>query len=156
MKNHQCTRVTFFWGLWWLQSITSFAIAYHEKIVSYMFLNHVSSYHPATCVNTGLNCHNNLHYSTSLCIFQHGQTPLHLAAEHDHSDVVKLFLKHRPELVTMANTVCVSPNPATTTHLFRHWSTSGLTAWYLTNARPNCLTRNAMSIWGYFQKYWRQ
>ncbi|KAK2157499.1 hypothetical protein LSH36_190g04012 [Paralvinella palmiformis] len=33
-----------------------------------------------------------------------GQTPLHLAAENDHSDVVKLFLKHRPELVTMANT----------------------------------------------------
>lgn len=37
--------------------------------------------------------------------FQHGQTPLHLAAENDHSDVVKLFLKYRPELVTMANTV---------------------------------------------------
>ena len=36
---------------------------------------------------------------------QHVQTPLHLAAENDHSDVVKLFLKHRPELVTMANTV---------------------------------------------------
>lgn len=36
---------------------------------------------------------------------QQGQTPLHLAAENDHSDVVKLFLKHRPELVTMANTV---------------------------------------------------
>jgi ankyrin repeat protein len=36
---------------------------------------------------------------------QHGQTPLHLAAENDHSDVVKLFLKHRPELVTMASTV---------------------------------------------------
>ncbi|XP_076081609.1 uncharacterized protein LOC143052446 isoform X2 [Mytilus galloprovincialis] len=34
----------------------------------------------------------------------HGQTPLHLAAENDHSDVVKLFLKYRPELVTMANT----------------------------------------------------
>uniref|UniRef100_T1IHG8 Uncharacterized protein n=1 Tax=Strigamia maritima TaxID=126957 RepID=T1IHG8_STRMM len=32
-----------------------------------------------------------------------GQTPLHLAAENDHSDVVKLFLKHRPELVSMAN-----------------------------------------------------
>ena len=38
-------------------------------------------------------------------ILQHGQTPLHLAAENDHSDVVKLFLKHRPELVSMANTV---------------------------------------------------
>lgn len=37
--------------------------------------------------------------------FQHGQTPLHLAAENDHSDVVKLFLKHKPELVTLANTV---------------------------------------------------
>ncbi|XP_050400941.2 ankyrin-1 [Patella vulgata] len=33
-----------------------------------------------------------------------GQTPLHLAAEYDHSDVVKLFLKYRPELVTMAST----------------------------------------------------
>ncbi|XP_040289762.1 serine/threonine-protein phosphatase 6 regulatory ankyrin repeat subunit A-like [Bufo bufo] len=32
-----------------------------------------------------------------------GQTPLHLAAENDHSEVVKLFLKHRPELVTSAN-----------------------------------------------------
>ncbi|XP_076441047.1 short transient receptor potential channel 5-like, partial [Babylonia areolata] len=35
---------------------------------------------------------------------ERGQTPLHLAAGNDHSDVVKLFLKHRPELVTMANT----------------------------------------------------
>ncbi|XP_067928929.1 serine/threonine-protein phosphatase 6 regulatory ankyrin repeat subunit B-like [Watersipora subatra] len=33
-----------------------------------------------------------------------GQTPLHLAAENDHSDVIKLFLKHKPDLVTMANT----------------------------------------------------
>ncbi|CAM9425723.1 unnamed protein product [Lampetra fluviatilis] len=33
----------------------------------------------------------------------HGQTPLHLAAENDHSEVVKLFLKQRPELVTSAN-----------------------------------------------------
>ncbi|XP_069477814.1 serine/threonine-protein phosphatase 6 regulatory ankyrin repeat subunit B-like isoform X2 [Ambystoma mexicanum] len=32
-----------------------------------------------------------------------GQTPLHLAAENDHSEVVKLFLKHKPELVTSAN-----------------------------------------------------
>lgn len=40
-------------------------------------------------------------------LIQQGQTPLHLAAENDHSDVVKLFLKHRPELVTMASTVCI-------------------------------------------------
>uniref|UniRef100_A0AAY4D3A9 Ion transport domain-containing protein n=1 Tax=Denticeps clupeoides TaxID=299321 RepID=A0AAY4D3A9_9TELE len=33
----------------------------------------------------------------------HGRTPLHLAAENDHSEVVKLFLKHRPELATLAN-----------------------------------------------------
>uniref|UniRef100_A0A4W3GDN1 Serine/threonine-protein phosphatase 6 regulatory ankyrin repeat subunit C-like n=1 Tax=Callorhinchus milii TaxID=7868 RepID=A0A4W3GDN1_CALMI len=33
----------------------------------------------------------------------HGQTPLHLATENDHSEVVKLFLKHKPELVTSAN-----------------------------------------------------
>ncbi|XP_064204441.1 transient receptor potential cation channel, subfamily N, member 1 [Anguilla rostrata] len=33
----------------------------------------------------------------------HGQTPLHLAAENDHSEVVTLFLKHRPELATLAN-----------------------------------------------------
>ncbi|XP_068094527.1 serine/threonine-protein phosphatase 6 regulatory ankyrin repeat subunit B-like [Hyperolius riggenbachi] len=33
----------------------------------------------------------------------YGQTPLHLAAENDHSEVVKLFLKNRPELVTSAN-----------------------------------------------------
>ncbi|KYO45257.1 transient receptor potential cation channel, subfamily N, member 1 isoform A [Alligator mississippiensis] len=32
-----------------------------------------------------------------------GQTPLHLAAENDHSEVVKFFLKHKPELVTSAN-----------------------------------------------------
>ena len=42
---------------------------------------------------------------------QQGQTPLHLAAENDHSDVVKLFLKHRPELVTMANTVSGNAGP---------------------------------------------
>ncbi|XP_067217780.1 transient receptor potential cation channel, subfamily N, member 1 [Chanodichthys erythropterus] len=33
----------------------------------------------------------------------HGQTPLHLAVENDHSEVVKLFLRHRPELATLAN-----------------------------------------------------
>uniref|UniRef100_A0A8D0GQK8 Ion transport domain-containing protein n=1 Tax=Sphenodon punctatus TaxID=8508 RepID=A0A8D0GQK8_SPHPU len=32
-----------------------------------------------------------------------GQTPLHLAAENNHSEVVKFFLKHKPELVTSAN-----------------------------------------------------
>ncbi|XP_053323897.1 serine/threonine-protein phosphatase 6 regulatory ankyrin repeat subunit B-like [Spea bombifrons] len=32
-----------------------------------------------------------------------GQTALHLAAENDHSEVVKLFLKQKPELVTLAN-----------------------------------------------------
>ncbi|KAL1254989.1 hypothetical protein QQF64_013050, partial [Cirrhinus molitorella] len=32
-----------------------------------------------------------------------GQTPLHLAAENDHSEVVKLFLRHRPVLATLAN-----------------------------------------------------
>ncbi|XP_075437754.1 uncharacterized protein LOC142476069 [Ascaphus truei] len=32
-----------------------------------------------------------------------GQTPVHLAAENDHSEVVKLFLKDKPELVTSAN-----------------------------------------------------
>lgn len=36
-------------------------------------------------------------------MFQHGQTPLHLAAESDHSEVVKRFLRHRPELATLAN-----------------------------------------------------
>uniref|UniRef100_A0A8C0JD67 Ankyrin repeat protein n=1 Tax=Chelonoidis abingdonii TaxID=106734 RepID=A0A8C0JD67_CHEAB len=30
------------------------------------------------------------------------QTPLHLAAENDHSEVVQFFLKHKPELVTSA------------------------------------------------------
>ncbi|CAI9725800.1 serine/threonine-protein phosphatase 6 regulatory ankyrin repeat subunit A-like [Octopus vulgaris] len=30
-----------------------------------------------------------------------GQTPLHLAAKNDHSEVVKLFLKHKQELVSM-------------------------------------------------------
>lgn len=34
---------------------------------------------------------------------QHSQTPLHLAAEHDHSEVVQLFLKHKPDLVSMPN-----------------------------------------------------
>ncbi|KTF88881.1 hypothetical protein cypCar_00042086, partial [Cyprinus carpio] len=32
-----------------------------------------------------------------------GQTPLHLAAENDHSEVVKLFLRQRPELAVLAN-----------------------------------------------------
>ncbi|XP_016365820.1 serine/threonine-protein phosphatase 6 regulatory ankyrin repeat subunit C-like [Sinocyclocheilus rhinocerous] len=32
-----------------------------------------------------------------------GQTPLHLAAENDHSEVVKLFLRQRPELAMLAN-----------------------------------------------------
>ncbi|XP_035380821.1 transient receptor potential cation channel, subfamily N, member 1 [Electrophorus electricus] len=42
----------------------------------------------------------------------HGQTPLHLAAESDHSEVVRLFLKHRPELATLAST-----GGATCTHI---------------------------------------
>ncbi|KAK1785501.1 hypothetical protein P4O66_018863 [Electrophorus voltai] len=42
----------------------------------------------------------------------HGQTPLHLAAESDHSEVVRLFLKHRPELATLA-----SAGGATCTHI---------------------------------------
>ncbi|XP_067125162.1 serine/threonine-protein phosphatase 6 regulatory ankyrin repeat subunit B-like [Centruroides vittatus] len=32
-----------------------------------------------------------------------GQTPLLLAAENDHPEIVKLFLHHKPELVSMAN-----------------------------------------------------
>lgn len=43
-----------------------------------------------------------MHVYSSL---QHGQTPLHLAAENDHAEIVKLFLKYKPELVTMANAV---------------------------------------------------
>ncbi|XP_066532025.1 transient receptor potential cation channel, subfamily N, member 1 [Hoplias malabaricus] len=42
----------------------------------------------------------------------HGQSPLHLAAENDHSEVVKLFLKHRPELAMLANV-----EGATCTHI---------------------------------------
>uniref|UniRef100_A0A3P8Z511 Ion transport domain-containing protein n=1 Tax=Esox lucius TaxID=8010 RepID=A0A3P8Z511_ESOLU len=42
----------------------------------------------------------------------HGQTPLHLAAENDHSEVVKLFLKHRPSLATLSNA-----EGATCTHI---------------------------------------
>ncbi len=38
-----------------------------------------------------------------MCLFQRGQTPLHLAAENDHSEVVKLFLRQRPELAMLAN-----------------------------------------------------
>lgn len=34
---------------------------------------------------------------------QQSQTPLHLAAEHDHSEVVQLFLKHKPDLVSVPN-----------------------------------------------------
>ncbi|XP_073678272.1 transient receptor potential cation channel, subfamily N, member 1 [Garra rufa] len=41
-----------------------------------------------------------------------GQTPLHLAAENNHSEVVKLFLRHRPELATLANM-----DGATCTHI---------------------------------------
>lgn len=28
---------------------------------------------------------------------------MHLAAEHDHSEVVKLFLKHKPDLLSVPN-----------------------------------------------------
>lgn len=31
------------------------------------------------------------------------QTPLHLAAQNDHPDVLKLFLQHKPELVSVPN-----------------------------------------------------
>ena len=34
-----------------------------------------------------------------------GQKPIHLAAQNNHSEVVKLFLKHFPELVTTADRV---------------------------------------------------
>ena len=56
------------------------------------------------------------------CALQEGRTPLHLAAENDHSDVVKLFLKNQPELVSFANTVrslslSLSPNMSLTVSL---------------------------------------
>lgn len=43
---------------------------------------------------------------------QKGQTALHLAAENDHSDVVKMLLKSKPDLVVSANSVswCHSDN----------------------------------------------
>lgn len=34
---------------------------------------------------------------------QLAQTPLHLAAQNDHPDVLKLFLQHKPELVSVPN-----------------------------------------------------
>uniref|UniRef100_A0A8C2J501 Serine/threonine-protein phosphatase 6 regulatory ankyrin repeat subunit B-like n=1 Tax=Cyprinus carpio TaxID=7962 RepID=A0A8C2J501_CYPCA len=40
------------------------------------------------------------------------QTPLHLAVENDHSEVVKLFLRHRPKLAKLANM-----EEATCTHI---------------------------------------
>ena len=43
---------------------------------------------------------------------QEGQTPLHLAAENDHSNVVKMFLAHRRDLVQAAN-----KNGATCAHI---------------------------------------
>ena len=43
---------------------------------------------------------------------QDGQTPLHLAAENDHSNVVKMFLAHRRDLVMAAN-----KNGATCAHI---------------------------------------
>ncbi|XP_022241744.1 ankyrin-3-like, partial [Limulus polyphemus] len=36
-----------------------------------------------------------------------GQSPLLLAAQNDHSEVVKLFLRHQPQLVSVANTVSI-------------------------------------------------
>lgn len=36
-----------------------------------------------------------------------GQTPLHLAAESDHPDIVKLFLKLKPDLSTLTATVSI-------------------------------------------------
>jgi hypothetical protein len=38
--------------------------------------------------------------------FQKGRTPLHYAAQKDHSDVIEFFLENRPQLVNQANAVC--------------------------------------------------
>jgi hypothetical protein len=32
-----------------------------------------------------------------------GQSPIHLAAENDHANIIKLFLKHHPALAKMAS-----------------------------------------------------
>ena len=37
-----------------------------------------------------------------------GQKVIHLAAQQNHSEVIKLFLKHQPSLVSTANKVCVA------------------------------------------------
>ena len=40
-----------------------------------------------------------------LYVFQKGRTPLHYAAQMDHSDVIEFFLENRPQLVNQANAV---------------------------------------------------
>ncbi|KAI5094552.1 transient receptor potential cation channel, subfamily N, member 1 [Silurus meridionalis] len=39
---------------------------------------------------------------------EHGKTPLDLAVENDHSDVVKLFLKHSSEISTLATCINIA------------------------------------------------
>jgi ankyrin repeat protein len=36
---------------------------------------------------------------------QNGDTPLHLAADNNHSDVVRILLKHSQDLVAISNAV---------------------------------------------------
>ena len=44
-------------------------------------------------------------YFLMLLFFQKGQTPLHYAAQNDHSQVVAVFLKHKPDVMMQQNAV---------------------------------------------------
>lgn len=44
-------------------------------------------------------------YFSILFSLQKGQTPLHYAAQNDHSQVVTVFLKHKPDVMMQQNAV---------------------------------------------------
>lgn len=57
------------------------------------------------CVIYRYNQFNNNHLLIVLFAAKNGDTPLHLAAENNYSDVVRIILKHKQELALVANSV---------------------------------------------------